>query len=257
MDDVHKRDDLDDDEVDDWTQRPVTLPDGTTGIGVFDEHDVLRDVLVPSDPLPAPDRDDYEQGTPPEVKATGMRQETSRLRAAPHPTAASRQRVRDLERRAAELDREVMGQLGLQVRARTPRTPRSAAADRERGGDSGDSSGSSEGSTDPDLARLVRAALSARNGQGGAVAAAFARALARAEERAPCSGDPPPRLVVEIPLEGIGRISLDAGCREDELRLRAWLRSSGQLPALVKILGRILDDLDHVDETGEWDGTLG
>lgn len=53
--------------------------------------------------------------------------------------------------------------------------------------------------------------------------------------------------MITIPLEGTGRIVLDAATREDKLRLRRWLRRSRQLHALPACLDRLLDDLDELD----------
>jgi hypothetical protein len=57
-----------------------------------------------------------------------------------------------------------------------------------------------------------------------------------------------PRLVIVIPLEGHGRILLDAETFEDELRLRGWLRRAPVFERLPAILERLLDDLDLMDE---------
>jgi hypothetical protein len=42
-----------------------------------------------------------------------------------------------------------------------------------------------------------------------------------------------PRLVVEVPLEGRPRVTIDAARLEDELRLRAWLRAAERRLARV------------------------
>lgn len=60
-----------------------------------------------------------------------------------------------------------------------------------------------------------------------------------------------PCLVIELPLESVGRISLVCESHEDELRLRSWLRTSGAFADLTAILGRLLDDLDAVDAESE------
>jgi hypothetical protein len=57
-----------------------------------------------------------------------------------------------------------------------------------------------------------------------------------------------PRLVIVVPLEGQGRIVLDAETFEDELALRSWLRRSAAFERLPAILERLLDDLDRRDE---------
>jgi hypothetical protein len=54
-----------------------------------------------------------------------------------------------------------------------------------------------------------------------------------------------PRLAIVIPLEGQGRIMLDADTFEDELRLRAWLRRSTVFEQLPAVLTQLLDDLDR------------
>ena len=56
-----------------------------------------------------------------------------------------------------------------------------------------------------------------------------------------------PRLVIVIPLEETGRIFLDAGSYEDELRLRTWLRRSRAFAVLPDVLAGILDDMDNAD----------
>jgi hypothetical protein len=58
---------------------------------------------------------------------------------------------------------------------------------------------------------------------------------------------PPPELILRLPLEEAGKIILAAETREDELRLREWLRRSRAMAALPGILERLLDDLDAVD----------
>jgi hypothetical protein len=58
---------------------------------------------------------------------------------------------------------------------------------------------------------------------------------------------PRPRLIIVVPLEETGRIVLDAGTYEDELRLRTWLRRSRVFAVLPDALTRILDDLDDLD----------
>jgi hypothetical protein len=57
---------------------------------------------------------------------------------------------------------------------------------------------------------------------------------------------PRPRLIIVIPLEEVGRIVLDAGSYEGELRLRMWLRRSRVFALLPDVFARILDDLDNV-----------
>jgi hypothetical protein len=57
-----------------------------------------------------------------------------------------------------------------------------------------------------------------------------------------------PTLWVELPLEGTGRVWLHADSREDELRLRAWLRRSRELRVLPEALERLLDDLDESED---------
>ena len=59
---------------------------------------------------------------------------------------------------------------------------------------------------------------------------------------------PRPRLVIIVPLEEKGRIVLEAGTYEDELRLRTWLRRSRAFAVLPEALARILDDLDNADQ---------
>ena len=54
-----------------------------------------------------------------------------------------------------------------------------------------------------------------------------------------------PALWVILPLESHGEIWLDAVSREDEQRLRAWLRRSASLERLPAILAQQLDDLDE------------
>jgi hypothetical protein len=60
-----------------------------------------------------------------------------------------------------------------------------------------------------------------------------------------------PRLVVTLPLEGRARIALHTSSAEDEQRLRVWLREPEQVYALSELLGRLLDDLDRLDDRGE------
>jgi hypothetical protein len=54
-------------------------------------------------------------------------------------------------------------------------------------------------------------------------------------------------LWLEQPLEGHGRIWLQADSHKDELRLRTWLRRARSFELLPEILGRLLDDLDRFD----------
>lgn len=56
-----------------------------------------------------------------------------------------------------------------------------------------------------------------------------------------------PRLVLVLPLEQRGRVYLVADSREDEQRLRQWLRRTRELDATVASLARLLDDLDEND----------
>jgi hypothetical protein len=56
-----------------------------------------------------------------------------------------------------------------------------------------------------------------------------------------------PALVLVLPLEQSAGMRLDACTREDELRLRAWLRRTGALRALPRIVTRALDELDEQD----------
>jgi hypothetical protein len=57
----------------------------------------------------------------------------------------------------------------------------------------------------------------------------------------------PPSVVIELPLEQPGRITLVAHTLEDERRLRVWLRRSREFQRLPGILARLLDDLDDAD----------
>jgi hypothetical protein len=56
---------------------------------------------------------------------------------------------------------------------------------------------------------------------------------------------PRPRLIIVVPLEETGRIVLDAGTYEDELRLRAWVRRSRVFALLPEVLARALENLDN------------
>ena len=56
-----------------------------------------------------------------------------------------------------------------------------------------------------------------------------------------------PKLLIVLPLEGRSRIIVDAVTKEDELRLRKWLRTSSSMLALPEIAARVLDDLDDLD----------
>jgi hypothetical protein len=56
-----------------------------------------------------------------------------------------------------------------------------------------------------------------------------------------------PRLVVTVELEGRARVVFDASSREDEQRLRAWLRRSRELETLPALLEGLLDELDERD----------
>jgi hypothetical protein len=68
--------------------------------------------------------------------------------------------------------------------------------------------------------------------------------VSRPRER---SNEPrPPALVIELPLEGFARIYLHANSREDEMRLRRWLRVAIKRR---QSLSAALDQyLDHLDE---------
>jgi hypothetical protein len=61
-----------------------------------------------------------------------------------------------------------------------------------------------------------------------------------------------PELVIRLALEQPGRVELHAATREDELRLRRWLRGSAVWERLPGLVDRLLDDLDDLDRTGEW-----
>jgi hypothetical protein len=54
--------------------------------------------------------------------------------------------------------------------------------------------------------------------------------------------------VIRVPLEGDASITLDAKCREDEMRLRRWLRRTRRIVHLQNALEGLLDDLDAFDE---------
>lgn len=68
-----------------------------------------------------------------------------------------------------------------------------------------------------------------------------------APEALRANGASRPALVIVLPYEGHGRVIFDAASHEDELRLRAWLRSSDVFAALPDLLARLLDDLDGWD----------
>jgi hypothetical protein len=63
-------------------------------------------------------------------------------------------------------------------------------------------------------------------------------------------------LVIRLELEQTGCVVLDADTAEDELRLRTWLRGSAVWAHLPELVGKLLDDLDQLDETGRWRGRL-
>jgi hypothetical protein len=54
-----------------------------------------------------------------------------------------------------------------------------------------------------------------------------------------------PTLVIELALEELGRVQIRADSREDEVRLRLWLRHCSRLPTLVAALESYLDYLDE------------
>jgi hypothetical protein len=56
-----------------------------------------------------------------------------------------------------------------------------------------------------------------------------------------------PALVIRVPLEGEAEIRLDARTREDELRLRSWLRKTRRLEHLQHALAVLVDELDDYD----------
>jgi hypothetical protein len=59
----------------------------------------------------------------------------------------------------------------------------------------------------------------------------------------------PPTLLIRYELErDRALIVLLADTHEDELRLRLWLRSSTALRLLPRLLARLLDELDRIDE---------
>lgn len=58
---------------------------------------------------------------------------------------------------------------------------------------------------------------------------------------------PPPRLTLDIELEGVPVIGIFSMGMEDELRLRQWLRRSDVLDVAQEVLAGILDELDRID----------
>jgi hypothetical protein len=54
-------------------------------------------------------------------------------------------------------------------------------------------------------------------------------------------------LVIRVPLEGEASIVLEARTREDELRLRAWLRRTRRIEHLQHALEGLLDELDEYE----------
>lgn len=54
-----------------------------------------------------------------------------------------------------------------------------------------------------------------------------------------------PMLVVTVGLEGAADVRLEACTREDEIRLREWLRRTGALRHLEAVVALLLDDLDR------------
>jgi len=61
-----------------------------------------------------------------------------------------------------------------------------------------------------------------------------------------------PRVIVSLALEASrGHIVFICESYEDELRLRAWLRTSEAFRSLPTVLERLLDDLDQLDAEGE------
>jgi hypothetical protein len=56
-----------------------------------------------------------------------------------------------------------------------------------------------------------------------------------------------PVLVIHVPLEGEAEIRLDARTREDELRLRTFLRRTRRIEHLQHALAVLLDELDDFD----------
>jgi hypothetical protein len=59
---------------------------------------------------------------------------------------------------------------------------------------------------------------------------------------------PPPRVVIEVPIEGAARIQVQSNSLEDEVALRGWLRRSHMLDDVAVALVELLDRLDHMDE---------
>jgi hypothetical protein len=53
-----------------------------------------------------------------------------------------------------------------------------------------------------------------------------------------------PALVIEVPLEGSGRVQIRAESYEDKRRLRLWLRHASRLPTLAAALEGYLNYLD-------------
>lgn len=58
----------------------------------------------------------------------------------------------------------------------------------------------------------------------------------------------PPALLIRLPLEQPGQILFEAFTASDEQRLRVWLRDSAAFRQLPAIIGRLLDDMDALDE---------
>jgi hypothetical protein len=55
-----------------------------------------------------------------------------------------------------------------------------------------------------------------------------------------------PRLVIENPLEGRGRATIDAATHEDEMRMRVWLRAA--LEHRRPLTDWVEDVLDRLDD---------
>lgn len=59
-----------------------------------------------------------------------------------------------------------------------------------------------------------------------------------------------PRFVVVVPIEGRPRLYVIADSREDELRLRGWLRRAAVFRQLPQLVDQLLDNLDERDGNG-------
>jgi hypothetical protein len=60
-----------------------------------------------------------------------------------------------------------------------------------------------------------------------------------------------PRFVIVLGLEQRPRLYLVCDSREDEIRLRGWLRRAGVVRQIPQLVDQLLDSLDRQDRNGE------